>query len=63
LRQIFEDFTMSAPSTQATDNHAVSPNAVEQDAVEAIVPMMPIILPLVGGVTMLLIAFIAVFMA
>lgn len=66
---------MSAPSTHATDNHAdnhdasqadnhaASPSAVAQDAVEAIVPMMPIILPLVGGVTMLLIAFIAVFMA
>jgi hypothetical protein len=59
LRQIFEDFTMSAPSNPSTTD---KPSA-EQDAVEAIVPMMPIILPLVGGVTMLLIAFIAVFMA
>ncbi len=54
---------MSAPSAPSTDNQAASQPAVEQDAVEAIVPMMPIILPLVGGVTMLLIAFIAVFMA
>lgn len=55
---IFEDFTMSAPAA-----HSAHDTAVEQDAVEAIVPLMPIVLPLVGGVTMLLIAFIAVFMA
>jgi hypothetical protein len=54
---------MSAPSTPLTDNRLANQPAIEQDAVEAIVPMMPIILPLVGGVTMLLIAFIAVFMA
>jgi hypothetical protein len=57
----FEDFTMSAPShgsTASTDH-----STAEQDAVEAIVPLMPIVLPLVGAVTMLLIAFIAVFMA
>jgi hypothetical protein len=35
----------------------------EADAVEAIVPMMPIVLPIVGGVLMLLLAFIAVSMA
>ncbi len=33
------------------------------DAVESIVPLMPIVLPLVGGVLMLLLASIAVFMA
>lgn len=54
----FEDFTMSAPAHHATDNHAA-----EVDGVEAIVPLMPVVLPLVGAVTMLLIAFIAVFMA
>jgi hypothetical protein len=36
---------------------------VEKDAVESIVPLMPIVLPLVGGVLMLLLASIAVFMA
>ncbi len=36
---------------------------VEQDAVEAIVPMMPIVLPVAGGVLMFLLAFIAVYMA
>lgn len=35
----------------------------EIDPVEAIVPMMPLVLPLVGGVLMFLLAFIAVFMA
>jgi hypothetical protein len=54
----FEDFTMSAPAHHTTDDHAV-----EKDAVEAIVPLMPVVLPLLGGVMMLLIAFIAVFMA
>ena len=49
---------MPAPAHHATDNHAA-----EVDGVEAIVPLMPIVLPFVGAVTMLLIAFIAVFMA
>lgn len=33
------------------------------DAVEAVVPLMPIVLPVVGGVLMFLLAFIAVTMA
>jgi hypothetical protein len=49
---------MSAPTGHATDNQAA-----EKDGVEAIVPLMPIVLPVVGAVMMLLIAFIAVFMA
>lgn len=43
--------------------HSTATPEQEQDAVEAIVPMMPIVLPLMGGVLMLLLAFIAVFMA
>ncbi len=39
------------------------PAAHEIDPVEAVVPMMPIVLPIVGGVLMFLLAFIAVFMA
>ena len=35
----------------------------EQDVVESIVPLMPIVLPLAGGVLIFLLAFIAVFMA
>ena len=34
-----------------------------QDVVESIVPLMPIVLPIAGGVLIFLLAFIAVFMA
>lgn len=37
--------------------------AVEQDAVESVVHLMPLVLPLAGGVLMLLLASIAVFLA
>lgn len=46
---------MSAPA-----HHAASDNT---DVVESIVPLMPIVLPIVGGVMMFLLAFIAVSMA
>jgi hypothetical protein len=49
---------MSAPANHATDHQAAEP-----DVVEAIVPLMPVVLPVVGAIMMLLIAFIAVFMA
>ena len=42
-----------------THNH----DGDEQDAVEAIVPLMPIVLPIGGGILIFLLAFIAVFMA
>ncbi|WP_310610397.1 hypothetical protein [Limnohabitans sp.] len=42
------------------DTHA---HAAEQDVVEAIVPLMPIVLPVAGAVLIFLLAFIAVFMA
>jgi hypothetical protein len=35
----------------------------DTDPVDAIVPLMPVVLPVVGGVLMFLLAFIAVFMA
>ncbi|WP_201746947.1 hypothetical protein [Limnohabitans sp. TS-CS-82] len=38
-------------------------HGAEQDVVESIVPMMPIVLPLAGGVLMFLMIFIAMFMA
>ena len=41
------------------DSHAEQP----QDVVESITPLMPIVLPIAGGVLMFLLAFIAVFMA
>jgi hypothetical protein len=46
---------MSAPSTPTTGH--------EVDPVEAIVPMIPFVLPVVGGVLIFLLAFIAVSMA
>lgn len=36
---------------------------MEQDVVESIVPLMPVVLPLAGAVLMLLLASIAVFLA
>lgn len=33
------------------------------DAVEMVVPLMPVVLPVVGGVLMFLLAFIAIYMA
>jgi hypothetical protein len=51
---------MSAPSHQAPQT--TQDHAAEKDGVEAIVHLMPIVLPFVGAFTMLLIAFIAVFM-
>ena len=53
------------PSAQHTTNaaHSSPTPAEEQDAVDAIVPLIPIVLPLVGGVLMFLLAFIAIYMA
>lgn len=50
---------MSTPTPVEPGQDAV----VEQDAVDSIVPMMPLVLPLVGGVLMLLLASIAIYMA
>jgi hypothetical protein len=47
--------TMSKPDT----HHPATP----ADVVEEVVPYMPIVLPLVGGVLMFLLAFIAISMA
>ncbi|MDB5743009.1 MAG: hypothetical protein JWR68_1324 [Polaromonas sp.] len=53
------------PSTQHTTNaaHSSPTPAQEQDAVDAIVPMIPWVLPLVGAVLIFLLAFIAVYLA
>ena len=50
---------MSAPKPTPT----TQPETQETDATEAIVPLIPIVLPLVGGVLMFLLAFIAISMA
>ena len=46
---------MSAPSSHQ--------DVEIDDPVEKIVPLMPLVLPVAGGVLMFLLAFIAVFMA
>lgn len=46
-----------------TPRHSHGEDTAPRDAVDAIVPMMPIVLPLVGGVLMFLLAFIAIYMA
>lgn len=46
-------------STTPTAHH----DALEADAVEAVVPLIPIVLPVAGGVLIFLLAFIAVYMA
>jgi hypothetical protein len=40
-----------------------SEQAPAQDGVEAVVPLVPIVLPVVGGLLMFLLAFIAVYLA
>lgn len=46
-----------------SDAHSHQTTESTQDVVESIVPHMPIVLPVAGGVLMFLLAFIAVFMA
>jgi hypothetical protein len=50
---------MSSPDTHHGHGAATPP----QDPVEAIVPAIPLVLPVVGGVLMFLLAFIAIYMA
>lgn len=47
---------MSQPTSHDSHNEP-------QDVIEAITPMMPVVLPVAGGVLIFLLAFIAVFMA
>jgi len=53
------------PLPQHTTNaaHSSPTPAQEQDAVDAIVPMIPVVLPLMGGALIFLLAFIAVYLA
>jgi hypothetical protein len=55
---------MSSSANHTTNAAHSSPTpAEEQDVVDAIAPLMPVVLPVVGGVLMFLLAFIAVFLA
>ena len=46
-----------------SDTHAHTSADLPTDPVEEVVPYMPVVLPVVGGLMMLLLAFIAVSMA
>ena len=48
-------------STEARHSHGTQ--AEPQDPIEGIIHAVPIVLPLVGGVLMFLLAFIAIYMA
>jgi hypothetical protein len=48
---------MSAP------DHSKLPLDHEEDVIESLVPLMPIVLPVAGGILIFLLAFIAVYMA
>ena len=50
---------MSSPEPRHSHGEQHQP----QDGVEAVVPLMPLVLPVVGGVLMFLLAFIAIYMA
>ncbi len=50
---------MSSPDARHSHGEATEP----QDTVDGIVHQMPLVLPVVGGVLMFLLAFIAIYMA
>lgn len=52
---------MAHESTEKIPAH--NDHTHDQDAVEEIVGVIPIVLPVVGGVLMFLLAFIAIYMA
>jgi hypothetical protein len=43
------------------EKHAAHP--VTEDPIEAITPLVPVVLPVVGGLLIFLLAFIAIYMA
>ena len=53
--------TQSADHSTNAAHHSPAP-AEEQDALHAIMPVIPVVLPIVGGLLMFLLAFIAVSM-
>jgi hypothetical protein len=50
---------MSTPEAR----HSHGETHEHEDAIESIVPAIPLVLPVVGGVLMFLLAFIAIYMA
>jgi hypothetical protein len=60
LSPYFSGIFMSQPTDHAATSTAAAPEA---DVVASIAHVAPIILPIVGGILMFLLAFIAVFLA
>ncbi|MES2977503.1 MAG: hypothetical protein V4731_03700 [Pseudomonadota bacterium] len=55
---------MSKPAAESTNAAHISPtHAEEADTLESIMHLIPLVLPLAGGVLMFLLAFIAIYMA
>lgn len=50
-------------STTTEPRHSHGEQHEPQDGVEAVVPLIPIVLPVMGGVLIFLLAFIAVYVA
>lgn len=53
--------TQSADHSTHAAHHNATP-AQEEDVLKSLMPVIPIVLPVVGGLLMLLLAFIAVYM-
>lgn len=53
---------MASPNEPAKHGHHGA-DFEPEDAVEAVVPIIPIVLPMVGAALMFLLAFIAIYMA
>lgn len=52
---------MSTPEPRHSHSHGETPPP--QDGIEAIVPLIPIVLPVMGGALIFLLAFIAIYVA
>ena len=63
LSRFQEPLIMSSPDQSTNAAHSSPTPAEEQDVVEAIVPLMPLVWPAAGAVLMFLLAFIAIYMA
>lgn len=63
LSRFQEPLAMSSPEQSTNAAHSSPTDAHEQDAIEAIVPLMPLVLPAAGAVLIFLLAFIAIYMA
>ena len=54
--------TQSAEHSTNAAHHSPTPGE-EQDTLKAIMPVIPVVLPVVGGLLMFLLAFIAIYMS